>query len=102
LAQREVEQRRACLHVDDKIMIHHEVKNDLDKVKANFENVLSSWESMGGLEIFQVPSIEVNTNHKIVPSLNVAQTKIVELHNNKLGLKIFFAIMHFEVAINKS
>jgi hypothetical protein len=52
LAQREVKQRRAYLHVDDRIMIHHEVKNDLDKVKVDLENALSSWESMGGLEVF--------------------------------------------------
>jgi hypothetical protein len=61
------------------MVIHRDVKNDLDKVKANLENVLSSWESMGGLEVSQVPSIKVNTNHKIVFGLNVAQAKIEEL-----------------------
>jgi hypothetical protein len=70
---------RPYLHVNDRMVIHCDVKNDLDKVKANLENVLSSWESVGGLEVSQVPSIEVNTNHKIVFGLNVAQAKIEEL-----------------------
>lgn len=75
LVQKEAKQKRAHLHVDDIMVIHRDIKNDLNKVKANLENALSSWESMGRLEVFQVPSIEVNTNHKIVPGLNVAQTK---------------------------
>jgi hypothetical protein len=32
-------------------VIHHEVKNDLDNVKANLEETLSSCESMGGLVV---------------------------------------------------
>jgi hypothetical protein len=71
------------------MVIHRDVKNDLDRVKENLENVLSSWESVGGLEVSQVPSIEVNTNHKIVFNLNVAQTKIEELQQH-IRLKIFF------------
>jgi len=34
------------------MVIHRDIKNDLNKVKANLENALSSWESMGGLEVF--------------------------------------------------
>jgi hypothetical protein len=64
------------------MVIHRDVKNDLDRVKENLENVLSSWESVGGLEVSQVPSIEVNKNHKIVFNLNVAQTKIEELQQH--------------------
>jgi len=37
---------------------------------------------MGGLEVSQVSSIEVNTNHKIVFNLNVAQTKTEELQQH--------------------
>ncbi len=82
MVRKEDEQRRAHLHVNDRMVIHRDVKNDLDRVKENLENVLSSWESVGGLEVSQVPSIEVNKNHKIVFNLNVAQTKIEELQQH--------------------
>jgi archaellum component FlaC len=52
LVQKEAKQKRAHLHVDDIMVIHRDIKNDLNKVKANLENALSSWESMGGLEVF--------------------------------------------------
>ncbi len=42
LVQKEGEQRRAHLHVDNRKVIHHEVKNDLDKVKAYLEKTLFS------------------------------------------------------------
>jgi hypothetical protein len=45
------EQRRAHLHVDNREVIHYEVKNDLDKVKANLEKTLSSCEPTNGLVV---------------------------------------------------
>jgi hypothetical protein len=73
---------RACLHVNDRMVIHRNIKNDLDRVKANLENASSSWEYVGGLEVFHVPSIEVNTNNKIVFGLNDAHNKIEELQQH--------------------
>jgi hypothetical protein len=58
-------------------------------VKANLENVLFSWEFVGGLEVFQVPSIEVNTNHKIVLGLNVDKPRLKNC-SKILRLKISF------------
>lgn len=46
LVREEAEQRRAHLHVNDRMVIHRDVKNDLDRVKENLENVLSSWEDL--------------------------------------------------------
>ncbi len=46
------EQRRVHLHVDNREVIHCEVKNDLDRVKADLEKTLSSCEPTSGLVVF--------------------------------------------------
>jgi len=51
LVQREGEQRRVHLHVDNREVIHLEIKNDLDMVKENLEKTLSSRESIGELAV---------------------------------------------------
>jgi hypothetical protein len=71
------------------MVIHCNVKNDLDRVKANLENVSSSWEYVGGLEVSQVPSIEVNTNNKIVFGFNDVHNKIEELQQH-IRIEEFF------------
>jgi hypothetical protein len=77
LVQKEGEQSRVHLHVDNREVIHHEAKND--RVKADLEETLSSCESMGGLVISQILCADENTNDEAVLNLNVAQAKIKEL-----------------------
>jgi superfamily II helicase len=51
MVQREGEQRRAHVHVDNKEVIHLKVKNDLDMVKVNLEKTLCSCESISELAV---------------------------------------------------
>lgn len=86
LVQREGEQRRVHLHVDNREVIHLEIKNDLDMVKENLEKTLSSRESIGELAVSQVLCADENTNDEAILNLNVTQAKIEELYQI-LGLK---------------
>jgi hypothetical protein len=83
-------------------VIHHEVKNDLDKVKANLEETLPSCESMGGLVVSFRFCVPMKTQMMKLSLICMLHKPRLRNYSNKLGLNCFFATIHFEVEINKN